>query len=88
MTTPVKLSKRDKFVKYAELRVNNSIKHINGIGNLSNRVHYDFDSNDVAAIFSTIRSVIDNAESRFQDKQPSLKFSLDRSGIIVDDLPL
>ncbi len=44
-------SKRDKFKRLAEKRVNNAIKSINLVGNLSNKNIYDYTDDDVSRIF-------------------------------------
>ena len=46
--------KRDKFVELAEKRVNNAIKQIQLIGNLSNTGNYEFQEADYQRIFRAI----------------------------------
>ena len=50
---------REKFVKLANVRVNNAVKNIVLIGNLSNRANYTYEENDTKEI--------DNAERRFKE---------------------
>ena len=39
--------KRKKFVKYANLRLENAIRHIQYLGNLQNQRQYEYCQNDV-----------------------------------------
>lgn len=50
--------KREKFVELAEKRVNNAIKQIQLIGNLSNTGNYDFNEADYQKIFRAIDSEV------------------------------
>ena len=59
-------SDRDKFVRLATKRVNNALKAIQLIGNLSNRTNYDFTDNDVEKIFSALTNEIRNSRERFK----------------------
>jgi uncharacterized protein YeeX (DUF496 family) len=69
-------NKHDKFVELAEKRVKKLLKQIELVGNLSNRSNYSYSDEDVKTIFSTIRSKVKEAESRFttsKDKEFKLK---------------
>ena len=58
---------REKFVKLANARVNNALKNIILIGNLSNRSNYTYGENDIKEIFRSLRKEIDSAERRFKE---------------------
>ena len=58
---------REKFVKLANARVNNALKSIMLIGNLSNRSNYTYGEDDTKEIFRCLRKEIDNAERRFKE---------------------
>ena len=58
---------REKFVKLANARVNNALKNIMLIGNLSNRSNYTYGEDDTKEIFRSLRKEIDNAERRFKE---------------------
>lgn len=63
-----KETKREKFIRLAELRTNKAIKQIQLIGNLSNKSYYDYTSQDVKKIFQVLKDEIDLAEKKFKDK--------------------
>lgn len=56
---------REKFTRLATKRVNNALKSIQLIGNLSNRGNYDFTDRDVEKIFAALNSEIKNCRERF-----------------------
>jgi len=58
-------SDRDKFVRLATKRVNNAIKTIQLIGNLSNRGNYDYTDKDVDRIFGALAAEIKICRERF-----------------------
>lgn len=68
--------KREKFKELAEKRVNNAMKNIQLIGNLSNTRTYEYDEEDVKKIFKTLREQINLAESKFKSKDSSRNFKL------------
>ena len=55
-----------KFTNIAEKRVNNLLKQIKLIGNLSNTASYTYTDEQIKKIFSTIRSELDTAHSKFK----------------------
>lgn len=57
---------RQKFVELATRRVNNALKAIQLIGNLSNRSNYDYTEADVEKIFTAINKEIKTCRDRFQ----------------------
>ena len=61
-------SKREKFVRLAENRVNSTLKEINLIGNLSNKCNYDYTKEDVEKIVKTLRKAVSDLESKFASK--------------------
>jgi len=70
---------REKFVRLAENRVNNAIKTLRLIGNLSNQSNYSYKQEDVDLIFKALEAELKNAKSRFtsgKTKENDL-FSLD-----------
>ena len=70
---------RDKFKRLAERRVNNVIKTIRLIGNLSNKSNYDYTDNDIDKIFSALNAEIKAARARFtsSDGNEKREFTLD-----------
>ncbi len=61
------LDNREKFVHLATKRVNNALKNIGLIGNLSNRNNYKYTEEDTRQIFKVLRKEIDEAERRFRE---------------------
>jgi len=57
---------RNKFVRLATKRVNNALKAIQLIGNLSNRSNYDFNDHDVEKIFSALATETRICRERFK----------------------
>lgn len=71
---------REKFVRLATRRVNNALKSINLLGNLSNRSNYDYTQQDVDKIFRALQAEIASCKKRFDSaSSPSGKdtFSFD-----------
>lgn len=70
--------KREKFVELAEKRVNNAIKQIQLIGNLSNTGNYDFNESDYQKIFRAIDSEVREMKRKFAEANTGSKgkFSL------------
>lgn len=69
-------SKRLKFKELAEKRVNNALKNIQLIGNLSNTNNYDYSEEEVTKIFKTLKEEIQTAEARFKINGKKKKFKL------------
>lgn len=61
-------SKREKFVRLAESRVNSTLKEINLIGNLSNKCNYDYTKEDVDKIIKALKKAISDLELKFTSK--------------------
>jgi len=66
--------KKKKFRELAEKRVNNALKNIQLIGNLSNTRAYDYDEEEVKKIFKTLKEEISIAESKFKSKGKNTDF--------------
>jgi hypothetical protein len=58
---------RNKFVELANKRVNNAIKSIRLIGNLSNKSNYSYTDEDVKKIFNTLHKVVKESKLRFEE---------------------
>ena len=70
-------SKRERFIRMAERRVNNLLGSIALIGNLSSRNNYDYTKDDVSQIFKEIRDEVTKAEKRFlENTRGKEKFKL------------
>ena len=65
--------KRERFVKLAERRVNNSIKTISLIGNLANKNNYKYDDADINKIISALKSEVAELEARFKTQRVAEK---------------
>lgn len=68
--------KEIKFKELAEKRVNNAIKNIQLIGNLSNTRAYSYTEEDIKKIFKTLKEELALAETKFRlrGKNNSFKF--------------
>lgn len=66
-------SKRDRFVRLAESRTSNALRAIRLIGNLANKVHYDYTEADLKKIVNTLHKEVDAMAKRFEDVQPKAK---------------
>ena len=64
-------TKRDKFVRLAEKRVNSVIKELDLIGNLSNKSNYDYTKDDIDKIIKTLKKSISDLETKFTSKTKS-----------------
>ena len=58
-------TKHEKFIRLAENRVNNALKTIDLIGNLSNTNNYDFSEKEASKIIKTLKKSIDELEKKF-----------------------
>jgi hypothetical protein len=72
------IDKKERFVAIAEKRVNNAIRAINSIGNLSNKRNYSYDEKQVKKIISALRSTVKEVENTFlvPEKKSSGQFKL------------
>lgn len=69
-------TKREKFTRLAESRMNNALKQISLIGNLANTSAYAYDTHDVDKILKTLRSAVNELEVTFKGDSKAKKFSL------------
>ncbi len=65
------MSKKEKFKELAENRVKKALKLLKLIGNLANKTHYDYSTQDSNKIISVLRAEIKNIETRFKSKNSS-----------------
>lgn len=75
MVKAMEETKREKFTRLAESRMNNALKQIALIGNLSNTSAYEFTTQDVDKILRTLRSAVNELEVTFKGESKK-KFNL------------
>ena len=69
---------RKTFVRLANRRVNNALKYIRLIGNLSNTSNYYYKEEDVEKIFTTLQRELEECQQRFENrKKKKAEFRLD-----------
>lgn len=74
------MSKREKFEELGEKRMNEAIKKIRLIGNLSNRNNYDYTDEHVKAIISTLEAEIQSLKNKFKKQEdPEISFKFNKS---------
>lgn len=66
--------KKEKFRELAEKRVNNAIKNIQLIGNLSNTSAYSYTEDEVKKIFKILKEELSIAETKFKAKGKNNNF--------------
>lgn len=72
-----KNEKNEKFRKLAEKRVNNAIKQLDLIGNLSNRYSYDYSDEEINFIMEALDNKLKEVKERFaKNADGTIKFSL------------
>ena len=70
-------SKEERFRRLAELRVNGILDKLRLLGQLANRRNYDYEREQVDAIFRAINKEIRSTKAKFQpDSSASKKFRL------------
>lgn len=69
-------SKREKFYRLAENRMNTVLKQIELLGNLSNRNAYDYTDEDINKMVKTLKNAIANLEHNFNNEKKGKKFTL------------
>ena len=57
--------KRTKFIRLANQRVSRVLFNIRLLGNLSNKIHYSYENEDISKIYQTIRDKLDKTEGLF-----------------------
>lgn len=58
--------KRANFIRLAEQRTNKALKAIRMLGHLSNRHLYEYDSEQVEAIFEEIEQEVEATKAKFE----------------------
>lgn len=66
-------SKKARFKRLAKSRGDRLIREINLLGNLSNTKNYEFDAEDVIALFEPIEAELKEVRARFDPKIPSTR---------------
>jgi ABC-type Fe3+-hydroxamate transport system substrate-binding protein len=69
MSSPERQEDRQSFIRLATRRVNNTLKYIRLIGNLSNTSNYQYTDEDVQKIFSTLQRELDDCRERFEKRK-------------------
>ena len=69
-------SKEDKFKRLANARVNNAIKQLDLIGNLSNSASYDYTDDEVRKIMGTLNQKVKEISFKFQKSLKKEEFKL------------
>ncbi|MAZ25121.1 MAG: hypothetical protein CMK41_04990 [Porticoccaceae bacterium] len=57
--------RRERFIKVGERRVNNAIKAINLIGNLSNKANYEYSSAEIKKIEKVLKDELFSTMEKF-----------------------
>jgi len=79
MTTTIIETKRDRFVRLAEKRMQRALGSIRVIRNLANTANYEYSQEDVDAIIAGLRKAVDDLEAVFASKtRRSQAFSLSK----------
>lgn len=69
-------SKKDKFVRLAENRMNSALKQIELLGNLSNTSTYDYTEEYVEQIVRTLKNAVADLEKKYKMDKKNKKFTL------------
>ena len=69
-------TKREKFVRLAENRVNSVLKGIELLGNLSNSSNYDYNKEDLDKIIKSLKTAVSDLEKNYNGTEKSKKFKL------------
>jgi hypothetical protein len=67
-------TKHDRFKRLAESRVNNAIKQLELIGNLSNLNNYEYTQDEVKKIIKVLKNSLDLIEKKFETDKTRFKF--------------
>ena len=74
----MKENRRDKFTRLATKRVNNALKCIDLVGNLSNKSNYDFTEKDIDKIFAVLSEELKRCRAKFNStRTTNKKFELE-----------
>ena len=69
-------TKRDKFVRLAEKRMDSILKGIELMGNLSNSNNYEYTQEDLNKIIKTLKSAVSDLEHTYNATSGVKKFKL------------
>jgi len=69
-------TKRDKFVRLAEKRMDNILKGIELMGNLSNSNNYEYTTEDLNKIIKTLKGAVSDLEHTYNAASGTKKFKL------------
>ena len=74
--------KREKFLNLAEKRVNNAIKAIKTVGNLSNKKNYDYTEDHAKEMISALEKEVKELRKKFfdntSDNEGEFKFKTEK----------
>ncbi len=69
-------TKREKFVRLAEKRMDNILKGIELMGNLSNSNNYEYSQEDLSKIIKTLKAAVADLEHTYNVASGTKKFKL------------
>ena len=69
-------TKRDKFIRLAENRMENVLKGISLLGNLANTSNYEYTEADSAKIIKTLKKAVAELERKYTSSQTKTSFKL------------
>jgi len=69
-------TKREKFVRLAEKRMDTVLKGINLLGNLSNSNNYDYTQEDLNKIIKALKTAVNDLEHTYNSSSRTIKFKL------------
>ena len=72
----MKETKREKFVRLAEKRIDNVLKGINLLENLANHNVYEFTKEDSDKMIRTLKSAVSDLERAYNASEKPQKFKL------------
>lgn len=73
------MSKREKFEELGEKRMNEAIKKIRLLGNLSNKNNYDYTAEHVKVMIDTLEKEIQLLKNKFnRENEPSIEFKFSK----------
>jgi hypothetical protein len=71
---------RKSFIRLGTKRVNNALRYIRLIGNLSNTSNYCYTDEDIAKIFKALENALEECRQRFDKKKKTKEsFSLEEN---------
>ena len=69
-------TKREKFIRLAEKRMQNTLHQIDLLANLSNKQQYSYTEEDVSKMLKALKEAVSNVEHSFKRNGVVRKFSL------------